>query len=81
MTTYNINPEHVERIATQIMRELGQGQFDKVEIVMGIFEAAGRIAVDTSHSPMEGREYLDVGLMHLRNTMEAGFRAKGFEVP
>lgn len=73
-----VNPENIARIAIQTMHDLGQGDFDKVEVVMGLSEAMARVIVDSCSSPVSGRELLEVALQHLRKTMMIGYGAKGF---
>lgn len=73
-----VNPENIARIAIQTMHDLGQGDFDKVEVVMGLSEAIARVVVDSSRTPVEGRDLLEAALQHLRKTMEVGFNNKGF---
>lgn len=73
-----VNPDNIARIAVTTMHDLGQGDFDKVEVVMGLSEAIARVVVDSSKTPVEGRDLLEVALAHLRKTMEVGFGAKGF---
>ena len=73
-----VNPENIARIAIQTMHDLGQGDFDKVEVCMGLSEALARVIVDTSRTPVEGRDLLEAALTHLRKAMEVGFGQKGF---
>jgi hypothetical protein len=75
---YSINPENVARIAIQTMHDLGHSDFDKVEVVLGLSECIARVVVDSSKTPIEGRDLLEAGLTHIRKVMKAGFSSKGF---
>ncbi len=75
---YIVNPDNIARIAIQTMHDLGQGQFDSMEAVMGLVEAVGRIIVDTAPTPVQAKEMLAVSMEHLHNVITAGFETKGF---
>ncbi len=79
MGTYVINPENVARIAVQTMHDLS-GNFDKLECVMGLIEAASRIIVDSCDSPFQAQELAKVANERMLSVMRAGFHAKGFTV-
>jgi hypothetical protein len=60
------------------MREFGQGNFSHGEILVGLAEAIGRITVDACTNLVQMGECVDVVHDHLRRTIAAGAKAKGY---
>jgi hypothetical protein len=78
--SYIVNPENIARICIQTQHDLGQGDFDKVEICLGLSEALARIIVDSSKTPVEGQDLVRVASEHMTTALKIGFNNKGFNI-
>jgi len=75
---YEIDKRRVDQICTATMREFGQGNFNHGEILVGLAEAIGRITVDVCTNLIQMGECVDIVNDHLRRTIAAGAKAKGY---
>ena len=77
MAIYNVHAESIDRIVTQTLKDVS-GNFGSMEIVLAMAEVMGRVIVDVSANPVQGREAVDAAMGHLGKVLDLGFKAKGY---
>lgn len=75
-----VNQGNVRWVCDTVIQVLGDGRFNQGEVVIGLSEALGRVIVDLCDTPVSGAQAAQVMLDHIKATLDAGFRAKGFNM-
>lgn len=81
MNQFNVNPGNVKWVVAKVSNALQQGeQFTFGEVLLGLTEVLGRMIVEVAETPVAGLQSVEVMNNHLKNTIGAGFTAKGYNM-
>jgi hypothetical protein len=81
MATYHIEQRKLEGVQDIAARALLDKGFSSLDIILGLGEFIGRIAVMEGATPIQMMELLEAVTTHMVATTQIGAEAKGFSRP
>lgn len=81
MGTFRVEKRKLEGVQDIAARALLDKGFSSLEIMLGLSEFVGRIAVMEGATPIQMMELLEVASSHMLATTQTGAEAKGFSRP
>ncbi len=76
--SYEINPDKVRGVVTEVDLMLGNGVFNTGEIILGLTELLGRVIVKACDTPPAMGQAAQIVADRLEQTLKHGAMAKGF---
>jgi len=81
MTAFHLEKRKLEGVQDITARALLNQGFSSVEILMGLSEFIGRLAVMEGATPIQMQELVEVAADHILLTAQIGAEARGFSRP
>jgi hypothetical protein len=81
MGTFHIEKRKIEGVQDITARALLNQGFSSVEILMGLSEFIGRLAVMEGSTPIQMQELIELAADHMLTTTQIGAEARGFSRP
>lgn len=80
MEMHNINRDAVDRIIHNMVQIIAQGQYNLADVAIAMAEFVGRMVVSYCDTPISGVQMAQVMENHIKQTLMAGYTAKGYSM-